>query len=158
MVELLAGPVAEVFQFKRLLIGTQVIHSKTYKCMTRRNNYTVKFKSGNGDFDCMSFGEILFYVKCFVQCPIPSFCCDSCKCKTAKYYAIVEGLEQNKDIVIANDPFTGAVVPHLIPVIRNDHSLSAVPVENIVELCFHLNCGDDNTSFLGIFPNQYEKD
>jgi len=83
---------------------------------------------------------------------------DSCKCKTAKYYAIVEGLEQNKDIVIANDPFTGAVVPHLIPVIRNDHSFSAVPVENIVELCFHLNCGDDNTSFLGIFPNQYEKD
>ena len=89
VVELLAGPVAEVFQFKRLLIGTQVIHSKTYKCMTRRNNYTVKFKSGNGDFDCMSFGEILFYVKCFVQCPIPSFCCDSCKCKTAKYLTII---------------------------------------------------------------------
>lgn len=157
VVELLAGPVAEAFQFKRLLLGTQMIHSKAYKCMTQRNNYTIRLKPGNEDLDHLSFGEILFYVKCFVQCPIPSFCSDSCKCKTAKCYAVVEVLEQNKDIVIANDPYTGAVVPHLIPVIRKTNSLSAVPVENIVGICFHINCGN-NTSFLGIFPNQYEKD
>ena len=50
VVEQFAGPVAEVFQFKRFLIGTKVIHSRAYKYMTRRNNYTVNFKAGNGEF------------------------------------------------------------------------------------------------------------
>ena len=129
VVEQFAGPVAEVFQFKRFLIGAKVIHSRVYKCMTRRNNCTVKFKAGNGDLECLFFGEVVFYVQCFAQCPIPSFCCDACKCKTANYFAIVDVLEQIKDIVIANDPYTGAVVPHLIPVIRNENLLTAVAVE-----------------------------
>ena len=158
VVELFVGPVGEVFKFKRLLLGTQVVHFKAYKCMTRRNNYTIKFKSGKGDLGHLSFGEILVYVKCFAECPIPSFCCDSCKCKTAQYFAIVEVLEENKEIVIANEPYTGAIVPHLTPVIRKENSLSAVPVQNILGICFRINCGNGNTSFLGIFPNQYEKD
>ena len=145
VVELFAGPVGEVFKFKRLLLGTQVVHSKAYKCMTRRNNYTIKFKSGKGDLGHLSFEEILFYVKCFAECPIPSFCCDSCKCKTAQYFAIVEVLEENKDIVIANDPHTGAIVPHLIPVIRKENSCFAVPVQKILGICFHINCGNGAT-------------
>ena len=45
--------------------------------------------------------------------------------KTAQYYAIVEVLEENKGFVVANDPYTGAIVPHLIPVIKKENSLSA---------------------------------
>ena len=51
----------------------------------------------------------------------------------------------NKEIVIANDPYTGAVVPHFLPVVRKENDLIAVPLESIVGRCFHMNCGNENT-------------
>lgn len=156
VVECLVGPVKEVFQFQRLLVGDQLIHSKSYKSMTRRNNYTIKFKPVNGDSKSC-YGEIMFYVKVYLQCPISSFCSDTCKCKTPKYYALIIVLERS-DLVITDDPYTGATVPHLVPVTRSDNCITAIPVENILQLCFRIDCGHDIPSFLGFFPNQYEKD
>ena len=46
-------------------VGDQLIHSRSYKSMTRRNKYTVKFKPG--------YGEIMFYVKVDLQYPISLF-------------------------------------------------------------------------------------
>lgn len=157
VVECLVGPVKEVFQFQRLLVGDQLIHSKSYKSMTRRNNYTVKFKPGNGD-STSCYGEIMFYVKVYLQCLISSFCSENCKCKTPKYYALICNVLERSDLVIADDPYTGATVPHLVPVTRSDNCITAIPVENILQLCFHIDCGHDIPSFLGFFPNQYEKD
>lgn len=55
-------------------------HSKSYKSMTRRNNYTVEVKPGSGS-PSPCYGHILFYIKINLQCPNPSVCDDKCKCK-----------------------------------------------------------------------------
>ena len=157
VVESLVGPIDQVHQFQRLLVGEQLIHSKSYKSMTRRNNFTVEFKSGSGNRS-PCYGHILFYTKINLQCPNSSFCDDKCKCKKPVYYALINVLKPNKNLVIANDVYTGATVPHLVPVIRSDNCITAIPVEDIVQLCFNIDCGYDSTSFVGIFPNQYEKD
>ena len=49
VIESLLGAVRRVYKFQRLLIGEQLIHSKSYKSMTRRNNFTVEFKPGSGN-------------------------------------------------------------------------------------------------------------
>ena len=51
-VESLVGPIEQVYRFHRLLVGEQLIHSKSYKSMTRRNNYTVEFKPKIGRASC----------------------------------------------------------------------------------------------------------
>ncbi|XP_044167373.1 uncharacterized protein LOC122951430 [Acropora millepora] len=157
VVETLVGPVEQVYRFQRLLVGEQLIHSKSYKSMTRRNNYTVEFKPSSGN-PSPCYGHILFYIKINLQCPNPSVCNDKCKCKKTLYYTLINVLKPNKNLVIANDVYTGATVPHLVPVIRGDNCITAIPVEDIVQLCFYVDCGYDSTSFVGIFPNQYEKD
>ncbi|XP_068757460.1 uncharacterized protein [Montipora capricornis] len=157
VVESLVGPIEQVCRFQRLLVGEQLIHSKSYKSMTRRNNYTVEFKPGSGN-SSPCYGHILFYIKIYLQCPNPSVCDDKCKCKKPLYYTLMNVLKPNKNLVIANDVYTGATVPHLVPVMRSDNCITAIPVEDIVQLCFYVDCGYDSTSFVGIFPNQYEKD
>lgn len=47
VIESLLGAVRRVYRFQRLLVGEQLIHSKSYKSMTRRNNFTVEFKPGS---------------------------------------------------------------------------------------------------------------
>ena len=71
---------------------------------------------------------------------------------------LINVLKPNKNLVIANDAFTGATVPHLVPLVSSANCITAIPVEDIVQLCFYIDCGYDSTSFVGIFPNQYEKD
>ena len=157
VVESLVGPVEQVHQFQRLLVGEQLIHSEVYKSMTRRNNYTIEFKPSSGN-PSPGYGHILFYVIITLICPNPSFCDGKCQCKKPLYYALINALQSKKNLVIANDNYTGATVPHLVPVIRSEiNCITAIPVEDIVRLCFFIDCGYD-TSFVGIFPNQYEKD
>lgn len=58
---------------------------------------------------------------------------------------------------MTNVVYTGATLPHLVPGMRNDSSycIIAIPVEDIVQLCFYIDCGYDGTFFMGIFHNQY---
>ena len=74
------------------------------------------------------------------------------------YNTLINVLKPNKNLVIAIDVYTGATVPHLAQVMRGDNCVTAIPVEDIVQLCFYVDCEYDSTSFVGIFPNQYEKD
>ena len=159
VLESLVGPIKQVRQFQRCLVGEHLIHSKSYKSMTRRNNFTVEFMSGSEN-PTLCYGHVLFYVKIYLQCPNPSFCGNACKCKRAVCYALINVLKPNKNLVIADDAFTGATIPHLVPVVSStsDSCLAAIPVENIVRLCFYIDCGLDCISFVGIFPNQIEKD
>lgn len=47
-------------------------------------------------------------------------------------YTLMNVLTPNKNLVIANDVYTGATVPHLVPVMRSDNCITAIPVEDIV--------------------------
>ena len=128
VLESLVGPIKQVRQFQRCLVGEHLIHSKSYKSMTRRNNFTVEFMSGSEN-PTLCYGHVLFYAKIYLQCPNPSFCGNACKCKRAVCYALINVLKPNKNLVIADDAFTGATIPHLVPVVSStsDSCLAAIP-------------------------------
>lgn len=64
--------------------------------------------------------------------------------KKPLYCAVINFLRLNNNLVITNDVYTGATVPHLVPVLRSDNCITAIPVEDIIQLCFCIDCGDDN--------------
>ena len=66
------------FQFQRLL------HNRVEK----RNSYTVCYKSN----DSINFGLVKYYLKCFTQCPVGSFCDSSCACHVPNFISIIEML------------------------------------------------------------------
>ena len=107
--------------------------------MTRRNNYTVELKPGSGN-PTPCYRHILFYIKINLQCPNPEVCKDKCKCKKTLYCTLMNVLKPNKNLVIANDVYTGATVPHLVPAMRSDNCITAIPVEYNVQLCFYVDC------------------
>ena len=53
--------------------------------------------------------------------------------KKTLYYTLMNALKPNKNLVIANDVYTGATVPHLVPAIRGDNCITAIPVQDIVQ-------------------------
>ncbi|KAK2558802.1 hypothetical protein P5673_019017 [Acropora cervicornis] len=61
VVESLVGPIEQVYRFQRLLVEEQLIHSKSYKSTTRRNNYTVEFKPGSGKSITLLWTHLVLY-------------------------------------------------------------------------------------------------
>ena len=156
VVETVVGPASKVYQFLRLQVGDQLIHCKEYRSMTKRNNYTVEYKIEPTGSRC--YGHVHFFIKCYIKCPNPQFCSPACKCIEPTHLAVVNKLERNADLVIANDQHTGALVNHIVPVKMN-HLVEAIRIADIVRLCVYIDCGSGGeTAFVGLFPNQFEKD
>ena len=60
--------VGEVSFFSRLQIRGAIIHSRSYKRVSRRNNYTVVYQEGNSTF----YGQIEVFL---VAKDVPRMCC-----------------------------------------------------------------------------------
>ena len=88
VIEQYIGRIEKIFQFQRLLHNKKVFHCKDYKRVEKRNSYTVCYKSN----DSINFGLVKYYLKCFIQCPVDSFCDSSCACHIPKFIAIIEKL------------------------------------------------------------------
>ena len=88
VIEQFIGCLEESFQFQRLLCNKKVFHCKNYKRVEKRNSYTVCYKSN----DSINFGLVKYYLKCFTQCPVGSFCDSLCACHISKFIAIIEKL------------------------------------------------------------------
>lgn len=155
LVEREIGIVGDVYKFKRVVIGTTMFHSKDYKPGIRRNNFTVQFQSPS----CLelSYGQILYFIKCYVKCPNPVFCSANCPCKVASYHAIIECLVRDNNTVLSSDTITGASVPHIVPVSSTGETV-LIPLERIVQICVHIDCGSVGKIFVATFPNLFEKD
>ena len=80
--------------FRRCLVGGILFHSKSYKRVTARNDYTVQFKHLNETY----FGCIQTYAKVEEKC-LKAVCSEEkCYCDVAcHYFAIVEVLEKEEE-------------------------------------------------------------
>lgn len=70
---LVGSSISQVFKFHRVQLGDKLIHCKEYRCMSRRNNYTVEFLDPKTKK--ISYGQVEYYLKCVVDCPNPSYLC-----------------------------------------------------------------------------------
>ena len=84
----------KVWMFRRCLIGGILFHSKSYKRVTARNDYTVQFKHLNDTH----FGSIHTYAKAEEKC-LKALCNEQkCCCDVScNYFAIVEVLEKQEE-------------------------------------------------------------
>ena len=155
IVETHVGSVSQVFKFRRVQLGGKLIHCKDYKCMSKRNNYTVEFQDQKTKK--ILYGQVEYYLKCVLSCPNPSYCVKGCACQQPKYIAMVKELGVLSSMVISKDCITNCRVPHIIPVTVTGSNLKVISLNDITKLCIFLHCGSD-TSFIGLFPNTIEKD
>lgn len=100
------------------------------------------------------------YVKIYLQCLNFLFCGNVCKCKRVVCYVFINVLKFNKNFVIVDDVFSGVIIFYLVLVVSiiSNNCFIVILVENIVRLCFYIDCGLDCIFFVGIFFNQIEKD
>ena len=155
LIERVIGIVGDVFKFKRIIIGGTIVHCKDYKPGIRQNNFTVQFKSPSSPH--LKYGQILYFIKCYVKCPNPVFCSEICPCKVPIYRALIEHLVRDNNTVLTSDTITGASVPHIVPVSSTNEAV-VIPLEMIGQICVHIDCGSDGKSFVATFPNMFEKD
>ena len=146
------GSLSEAFMFKRIHIKGDVIHSKSYLNVSRRNSYTVIA-------DNVGFVEVKCCLKVYVKCPNVLFCTDACTCKLPRYYGIADYcLIPATDIVMSSDSFTNCDIGHIIPVRREKCSNLIFPVTSIQGLCILVDCNHSECKFICKLPNRYEKD
>lgn len=148
----LGARVSKAFSFKRIQINNDVIHSKSYLNVSRRNSSTV-------EVDELGFLEVKLYVKLFVQCPNTLFCTDACSCRTPYYYGIADCcLQPAADIILSQDTFTDCKPRHIIPVRREGCSNLVFPIKSVKALCILVDSQHGNGMFVCQLPNRYEKD
>lgn len=88
---LVGSSISQVFKFHRVQLGDKLIHCKEYRCMSRRNNYTVEFLDLKTKK--ISYGQVEYYLKCVVDCPNPLYCVQGCACQLPKYVAMVQNIQ-----------------------------------------------------------------
>lgn len=146
------GCIASVFTFKRIQVNRDVIHSKAYLNIVRRNSYTV-FVNDAG------LVGVKFYLKVYVQCPNVLFCSGAWACKGPHYYGVTDcRLKPATDIAISTDQFTDCNVGHIIPARREECKNVIFPATSVKALCVLVDCSHKQCVFVCKLPNRYEKD
>ena len=112
----LSARISRAFTFKRIQVNRDIIHSKSYLNISRRNSSTVHVND-------LGFVEVKLYIKVFEQCQNALFCSDSCSCKHPSYYGIADCfLQPAVEITFSSDNFTNCKPGHIIPVRRENCS------------------------------------
>lgn len=84
----------KMWVFRCCLIGGVLFHSKSYKWVIARNDYSVKFQH----LDNMHYGSIHVYVKVEEKCQKALYNYQKCSCHLpCNYFAIVEVLERDDE-------------------------------------------------------------
>ena len=134
LIENRLGCISKAFMFQRIQMERDIIHSKSYLNVSRRNSCTVFVEN-------VGFLEIKFYVKLFLQCPNVLFCTNACICKSPQYYGISDCcLRPATDVVMSSDQFTHCEVGHIIPVRRELSNSVIFPVTSVKSLCVLVDC------------------
>lgn len=155
LIEREVGKIRVSFKFKRIKIKGKIFHCEEYKPGIRRNNYTIQYNSILGS----KYGQISYFVMCYLSCNNPVFCSESCSCKKPVYRAIVKALEKEPNTVLSTDNITGATVSHIVPVRLCADQVFAIPLQMIDNVCVYINCNlPDGITFVASFPNTFEKD
>lgn len=141
--------------FDRLKIDRDIIHSKSYHRVTKRNSTIIEFKSQDGD---LAYASIKYFVSFKKMCT-NAFCNIKCNCKVKEYICMLEEFEKDDANVMETSNLKGprANITHLIPVKRDKQNLSFIFVNQIIQSCFLIDTGTGNM-YVGIPPNRIERE
>ena len=145
--------ISNVLIFKRIQVNQDVIHSKLYLNISRRNSYTVYVTDAE-------FVEVKFYVKLYIKCPNSLFCSNACTCKVPHYYGIADScFKPATDIIMSSDQFTDCKPCHIIPVrrVKCDCDNVLFPITSVEALCVLVNCSHSQCMFVCKLLNFHEK-
>lgn len=111
--------------FKRCQLEGVIYHSKCYKRVTARNNFTVAFSDGQNSL----YGSVLSYVKVEEMCHSAECQDNLCTCALPRrYFALVEVLESDPTIILPK--------VSRIPVIK--HIVRVKPSQRYIDTIFFL--------------------
>ncbi|XP_020905918.1 uncharacterized protein LOC110244095 [Exaiptasia diaphana] len=140
----------KMWAFKRCLLNGVMLHSKSYKRVTARNDYTVEFEYRNQ----LCYGLIQIYVKVEDKCHRALCHEQRCDCELPTYYyAIVDLLEKDNEQLPKYKEMT--LVNHIVKV-KETNRVLAIPVLNIGNKFIKVNVSSG--SYISFLPNPYEKD
>ncbi|XP_068753516.1 uncharacterized protein [Montipora capricornis] len=134
--------VGEVLFLSRLQIRGAIIHSRSYKRVSRRNNYTVVYQEGNSTF----YGQIEVF---FVAKDVPRMCCG----------AVVSRMSVSNQCLCEKHDFFGSTVTHIVCLHQpNRVRFSIVPLEDIIDVCIYMKFSDCDFGYAALFANHIERD
>lgn len=138
----------KVSVFKRVIVRGQVIHSRNYKSVIKRNSCVVKYGA--------KFGYVQNFVRVIEECFGGCVDFEKCPCRTPKYYALINKLIM-LDTIFPVDQVSGASASHLVPVSDPSDVVEAVLVCDIDRLCVFVRISE-NLNFVSCLPNVIEKE
>ncbi|XP_074629306.1 uncharacterized protein LOC141886900 [Acropora palmata] len=134
--------VCEVKFFNRVQFGDAVFHSRKYKRVTRRNNFTVAYQQEEET----RYGQIeIFFV-------VPHY-------PVVTSGAVIAPMSMSEHRVCEFNEFLGNTVHHIVSL--KDPSkkrFDIVHLENIIDICLYMKFSDNEVGFAAHFPNHFEKD
>ena len=134
--------VCEVKFFNRVQFGDAVFHSRKYKRVTRRNNFTVAYQQEEET----RYGQIeIFFV-------VPHY-------PVVTSGAVIAPMSMCEHRVCEFNEFLGNTVHHIVSL--KDPSkkrFDMVRLENIIDICLYMKFSDNEVGFAAHFPNHFEKD
>lgn len=134
--------VSDITFFSRLQIGEAVLHSKAYKRVTRRNNYTIAYQKEEN----ILYGQIeVFFV---IRDDIRMVC-----------GAVLSSLTVSSKQVCKSHEILGSPVSHIVCLHQpNRNRFTVVPLEDIIDVCVYMKFSDCDLGYAALFANHIERD
>ena len=134
--------VSDITFFSRVQIGEAVLHSKAYKRVTRRNNYTIAYQKEDNIF----YGQIeVFFV---IRGDIGMVC-----------GAVLSSLAVSSKQVCKSHEILGSPVSHIVCLRQpNRNRFTVVPLEDIIDVCVYMKFSDCDLGYAALFANHIERD
>lgn len=136
--------ISSVKFFKRLQLGDAVLHSRAYKRVTKRNNYTVAY-THDGD---TQYGQIeeFFMVK---EDHHSALTCG----------AVIAQMPKSGKHLCECHELLGCPVNHIAPLYKpKENILDIVNIQEIIDVCVYMKFTDSDIGYAAHFPNHLEKD
>ncbi|XP_029203493.2 uncharacterized protein LOC114967602 [Acropora millepora] len=133
---------SDITFFSRLQIGEAVVHSKSYKRVTRRNNYTITYQKEESI--CYGQIEVFFVVR------------DDARMVCG---AVLSSMAVSSKQVCKSHMILGSPVSHIVCLRQpNRNRFTVVPLEDIIDVCVYMKFSDCDLGYAAVFPNHIERD
>lgn len=157
----LQGQAGKCEMFSRCEVNNKMMHSMSYKRVTKRNTYTVFYVTENEE---QCYGQVLYYFSNTPACN--SVCSANCNFHIPTYWALIHKmpfseismLDFNHDDDSLKFPI--AVKSPQICALKKPlpDAFHVIPISEILEVVSCVEFADDNVLFVSHTPNQIEKD
>jgi len=138
--------VSDITFFSRLQIGEAVLHSKAYKRVTRRNNYTIAYQKE----ESVCYGQIEVFFVVRDTCNVGMVC-----------GAVLSSLTVSSKQVCKPHEILGSLVSHIVCLQQpNRNRFTVVPFEDIIDVCVYMKFSDCDlhVGYAALFANHIERD